>query len=107
MRIHLAMLAAALLVTVGIAAGHEVVLVIMANLALLAVAGALLWEAVSAGQRREFWLGLGLFVLVIVSRFLEWDTHLMLKSAVFILFGVGVTIGGVRFERHLKGKGAT
>ena len=107
MQIHLAMLAAALLVTVGIAAGHEVVIVIMANLALLAVAGALLWEAVSAGQRREFWLGLGLFVLVIVSRFLEWDTHLMLKSAVFILCGVGVTIGGVRFERHLIGKGAT
>ena len=106
-RIHLAMLAAALLVTVGVVAGHEVVLVVSANLALLVVAGTLLWEAVSAGRRREFWLGLGLLVLVLVSRFLEWDTHLMVKSAVFILCGIAVTIGGVRFEKQLKARETT
>ena len=107
LRIHVAMLAAALLVTVGIAAGHEVVLAVTANLALLTVSVTLLWEAVSAGQRRQFWLGLGLLVLVILSRFLEWDTDLMVKSAVFILCGVAVTIGGVRFEKQLKAKGTT
>ena len=100
---HLTMLVAALLVTAGIAAGHDILLPVTANLALLAIAGGLLWEAVAAGQRQEFWLGLGLLVLVIVSCFLEWDTHLMVKSAVFILCGIGVTLGGVRFEKHLKG----
>jgi uncharacterized membrane protein len=106
-RKHLAMLGAAILVTLGITAGNEVILMVTANLALLMVAGALLWEAVVEGQRREFWLGLGLFVLLIVSRFVEWDTHLMVKSAVFILCGIGVTIGGVRFEKSLKGRGTT
>ena len=71
------------------------------------VAGALLWEAVVGAQRQQFWLGLGLFVLVVVSRFVEWDTHLMVKSVVFILGGIGVTIGGVRFEKSLKAKGTT
>ena len=48
-------------------------------------------------------MGLPLLALVIVSRFLEWDTHLMVKSAVFVLCGVGVILGGARFEKHLKG----
>lgn len=99
----LTMLAATLLVTAGIAAGHDVVLAVMANLALVGIAGGLLWDAVAAGQRREFWLGLGLLSLVLVSRFLEWDTHLMVKSAVFVLCGIGVILGGVRFEKRLKG----
>jgi hypothetical protein len=98
------MLAACVLVTVGIAAGHHVVLAVMANLALVGIAGGLLWDAVAVGQRREFWLGLGLLSLVLVSRFLEWDTHLMVKSAVFVLCGIAVIVGGSRFEKHLKGR---
>ena len=105
-RKHLAMLVAALLVTLGIVVGNDIVLAVTANLALLMVAGALLWEAVAESQRQEFWLGLGLLILIIASRFLEWDTHLMVKSAVFILCGIGVTFGGVRFERFMKAKGA-
>ena len=105
-RKHLAMPLAALLTTLGIVAGNDIVLPIAANLALLLVAGSLLWEAVADGQRQEFWLGLGLLILVIVSRFLEWDTHLMVKSAVFILCGIGVTFGGARFERFLKARGS-
>jgi uncharacterized membrane protein len=98
----LAMLAATLLVTAGITAGHDLVLAVMANLALVGIASGLLWDAVAAGQRREFWLGLGLLCLVIVSRFLDWDTHLMVKSVVFILCGIGVILGGVRFEKRLR-----
>ena len=99
---HVTMLAATVLVTAGIAAGHHIVLPVAANLALLAIAGGLLREAVVEGRRREFWLGLGLLVVVLVSRFFEWDTHLMVKSAVFILCGIAVTMGGVRFEKRLK-----
>lgn len=99
----LAMLAATVLLTCGIAAGQDVVLVVMANLALLGIAASLLWSAVALGRRREFWLGLLLLILVVVSRFLEWDTHLMVKSVVFVLCGVGVILGGVRFEKRLKG----
>ena len=98
----LTMLAATVLVTAGIASGHDVLLAVMANLALFGIAGGLLWDAVCAGQRREFWLGLGMLVLLIVSRFLEWDTHLMVKSAVFVLCGIGVILGGVQFEKRLK-----
>ena len=98
----LGMLAAALLLAVGIAAGHDITLTVAANLALLSIAATLLWTAVALGQRREFWMGLLLLALVIVCRFLEWDTHLMVKSAVFILCGLGVIFGGARFEKHLK-----
>ena len=94
---------AAVVLTCGIAAGQDVVLAVTANLALLGIAASLLWNAVSLGRRREFWLGLLLLVLVVVSRFVEWDTHLMVKSVVFVLGGIAVILGGARFEKRLKG----
>lgn len=99
----LAMPTAAVVLTCGIAAGQDVVLAVTANLALLGIAASLLWNAVSLGRRREFWLGLLLLVLVVVSRFVEWDTHLMVKSVVFVLGGIAVILGGARFEKRLKG----
>ena len=97
-----AMIIGAVLVTAGISAGHHIVLPVTANLALIGVVGALIWDAVEGADRRAFWLGLGLLCLVLMSRFLEWDTHLMIKSAVFVLCGVAVLVGGVRFEKHLQ-----
>jgi hypothetical protein len=97
------MIIGAVLVTSGISAGHHVVLPVTANLALIGVTVELIWDAVEGADRRAFWLGLGLLSLVLISRFFEWGTHLMIKSAVFVLCGVAVLVGGLRFEKHLQG----
>ena len=36
------------------------------------------------------------------SRFLEYQTSLLLKAAVFTACGIGLIIAGVAFENHLK-----
>ncbi|HYH05103.1 MAG TPA: DUF2157 domain-containing protein [Bacillota bacterium] len=56
-------------------------------------------------DRRYFWLGLLLLVLLIVGRFFEYETGLLLKSMAFILVGLLLITGGLWFERR-KGRDA-
>ena len=77
-----------------------------AHMAFSAVGVSLLYTAVKVHRRTSFWTGLLLLAWVIFRNFIEWDTHLLLKSLVFIVCGIGVILGGIRFERHLKQGGA-
>lgn len=62
----------------------------------------LFWKGLSALDRRYFWMGLALFILIVVSRFFEYDTGLLWKSVAFILAGVGLIYGGMLFEKKRK-----
>ena len=72
------------------------------NLMLFGLALALIRDGMTLGSRRTFWGGLLLFVLGIATRIIEYNTGLILKSLVFALCGVGVTIAGLWFERNEK-----
>ncbi|MFH1708035.1 MAG: DUF2157 domain-containing protein [Planctomycetota bacterium] len=74
----------------------------LANVTCLILAAGFIRAAFVTLDRRPFWSGLLLLALVIVSRFFEWDTDLMLKALVLIVTGIGVLVGGVAFEKHLK-----
>jgi len=100
----IAVLLAGVLLISGTLTMQPVGLALGANLALGAVGVSLLYTAVRMHRRTSFWAGLLLLAFVVLSRFVEWDTHLLLKSLVFIAGGIGVIVGGIRFERHLKGK---
>ncbi|MDJ1179850.1 DUF2157 domain-containing protein [Roseofilum sp. BLCC_M91] len=52
------------------------------------------------GTRLGFWSGLVLLTGQIISRMLEYDTGLLLKSIVFILCGLGVMAAGFWFEKQ-------
>lgn len=67
-----------------------------------ALAGAILWRGVQLKDRRIFWVGTAFVVLLIASRFFEYTTGLLIKSAAFVLCGVALILAGVRFENYLK-----
>ena len=96
-----AVAAAGGLILVGMLAGEYVFATISANLALVVLAAGLAGGGVAAGSRGVFWSGLVLAALVIVSRFFEYDTGLMLKAGVFATCGVGVIFGGMMFEKYV------
>jgi len=52
------------------------------------------------GNRLAFWSGLVLLTGQIISRMLEYETGLLLKSIVFILCGLGVMAAGFWFEKQ-------
>jgi uncharacterized membrane protein len=69
-----------------------------AALVLAAVAVASGW---AAERRSHFWSGVLFLLLVIISRFFEYETHLLVKAAVFTACGLAVFWAGIRYERHL------
>ena len=79
--------------------------VLFSNMALLALGVGLVWSGLVGLNRRVFWLGVALIALTILSRFLEYDTGLLLKSVAFLASGAGVIYGGIRFENVLRKKG--
>jgi uncharacterized membrane protein len=70
------------------------------NLLLAVLACCLIKEALELGKRGAYWGGIILLTLQIISRMLEYDTQLLLKSLVFILCGIAVIGAGIWFERR-------
>ena len=66
------------------------------------LAAGLMRSGLATGKRYTFWSGILLLALQILSRLLEYDTDLLLKSFVFFLCGVGVIAAGLWFEKHLS-----
>lgn len=71
------------------------------NLMLFLLAIALIRDGLALGSRATFWGGMLLLVLGIISRMLEYDTGLLLKSIVFVICGIGVILAGLWFERRI------
>lgn len=72
------------------------------NIMLFLFSISLVRDGLAAGIRRTFWGGTLLLSLSIVSRMLEYNTGLLLKSLVFVLCGVGAIVAGLAFEQTLK-----
>ncbi|MEB3218564.1 MAG: DUF2157 domain-containing protein [Nostocales cyanobacterium 94392] len=71
------------------------------NLLLALLASGMIRQGLQSNQRRAFWGGMILLTLQIITRMLEYNTDLLLKSLVFVLCGVAVITAGLWFERHL------
>jgi uncharacterized membrane protein len=74
----------------------------LANVLLFLLAIAFMRDGLARGERRLFWSGLVLVALQILSRLLEYDTALLLKSLAFLLCGIGVIGVGLWFERYVR-----
>ncbi len=70
------------------------------NVVLFVLAVGLIRDGLAADGRFTFWGGMVLLVLGIISRMLEYDTDLLLKSFVFVVCGAGVIAAGLWFERQ-------
>ncbi len=72
------------------------------TLLLLGFSAVLCWEGLQQGLRGRFWQGLLGLTLVVLTRFFEYDTGLLLKSVALVACGIGVILIGLQFERRLK-----
>jgi uncharacterized membrane protein len=77
------------------------------NLAALLFAGIGIGKGIRDQRRLAFWLGTLFLVLLILSRFFEYETGLLLKSAAFIGCGALILFAGITYERFLQRREVT
>jgi uncharacterized membrane protein len=82
----------------------EVPLAVAANAALALFCADLIVTAVRSVERGRFWLGVLLSGVLVLSRFFEFETHLLLKAAAFVVGGLAVIAVGVAFERRVRAR---
>jgi hypothetical protein len=74
------------------------------NVVAVGLAGYGIVVGVMGYERRPYWAGLGLIVLLIVSRFFEYETELMIKAVGFMASGAVLIYAGIKFENRLKAR---
>lgn len=72
------------------------------NMLLAVLSLGMMREGLGTGARAPFWWGLVVLTLQILSRVLEYETGLLVKSLVFVACGVGVIFVGLWFERYVR-----
>lgn len=104
------MIAAALLVSCSLLGatrhGDPALLTIAVNVAALVIAAVAIAVGILDERRLAFWAGTLFLVLLIISRFLEYETSLLVKSAAFMLCGLAMITAGVAYEKYLARKEA-
>jgi len=93
--------AAALSATVG-ANELRIIGPLTGNIAALVLIVGALVSGVNEARRSNFWLGTLFLILIIFTRFFEYDTDLITKAMVFIACGVITLLAGIEYERYLK-----
>ncbi len=71
------------------------------TLLLVGLSVILCWEGLQQGLRGRFWQGLLGLTLVVLTRFFEYETGLLAKSAVLVACGIGVIWVGLKVERRI------
>jgi uncharacterized membrane protein len=79
----------------------ELVPITLFNSLLLVIVVGLIRQGLKTGQRIPFWGGILLLICQILSRMLEYNTNLFLKSGIFTGCGIMVMVAGLWFENHL------
>jgi uncharacterized membrane protein len=80
----------------------DTLMVVFANLALVAWSLLALATGVAAARNGRFWFGLITINALVLARFFEYDTNLLVKSAAFIGAGIVTIAGGVWFEKRKR-----
>ncbi|MFN0122064.1 MAG: DUF2157 domain-containing protein [Blastocatellia bacterium] len=86
--------------------GDQVISTVGVNLAALVIALVAIGVGLMDERRLAFWAGSLYLVVLILSRFLEYETSLLLKSAAFTACGLAMIAAGLAFEKRLNRKEA-
>ncbi|NEQ44790.1 MAG: DUF2157 domain-containing protein [Leptolyngbya sp. SIOISBB] len=96
------LITATLLFATFVAGPLPVLATTVMNILLAVLSLGMMREGLGSGARAPFWWGLVMLTLQILSRVLEYETGLLVKSLVFIVCGVGVMLIGLWFERYVR-----
>lgn len=99
-------LVAAGLVGLMVVASHGLSVVLPANLLLGAATLALAWYGLTVAMRDWFWVGFLGFGLQVLARFLEYESDLVWKASVFMVWGLVIAAAGWWLDRRLAREGA-
>ena len=91
-----------LLIIAAISLGADIIVIVIANVLFAALAANILWIAYCFEDRRLFWSSVLMIALLLLSRTLEYETGLLIKSAAFTASGIALIVAGVMFEKYLK-----
>jgi uncharacterized membrane protein len=80
----------------------DVLVIVVANVLFMALAANILWAALQFEDRRLFWASVLMIALLLLSRTIEYETGLLIKSAAFTAGGIALIVAGVMFEKYLK-----
>ena len=97
-----AALGAALLLFVIAASSASVVIAVAAHAGLIALVTLLIRRAIDELERGPFWLGVIVGGVLIMARFLEFETGLLIKALVFTALGITVLVIGYAFESRRR-----
>jgi uncharacterized membrane protein len=75
---------------------------VVVNVAALVIAAALIGKGIVESRRAMFWTGALYVATLIVSRFFEYESSLLLKSAAFIVCGAVTMLAGFAYEKFLR-----
>lgn len=97
---------ACLMIGIGVFVGNRSgwLAAALANLAALMLAAIGIRKGILEERRSAFWLGTLFLALLVLSRFLEYETSLLLKSLAFIVCGAMTITAGIAYERRLRRK---
>jgi uncharacterized membrane protein len=82
----------------------DVIPTLVTNLAALIIAGVCIGKGIVEESRLTFWAGALFINALVISRFFEYESSLLLKSVAFIACGAAAMLAGVAYERFLRGK---
>ena len=94
--------ASLLFIMVAALADADVFVIAVANVLFVALAANILWAARQFEDRRLFWASVLMIALLLLSRTIEYETGLLIKSAAFTASGIAIIVAGVMFEKYLK-----
>ncbi|MBC7883549.1 MAG: DUF2157 domain-containing protein [Anaerolineae bacterium] len=80
-------------------------IVLLFNVLLIALAAYWIANGLQQVSRRDFLVGQGLLAMLILSRFFEYDTGLLVKAAAFIIAGGLLIYFALWFEKYLDRQG--
>jgi hypothetical protein len=97
---------ACLMVGIGVVMGNRsrLLAAALSNLAALMLAAIGIRKGILEERRSAFWLGTLFLALLVLSRFFEYETSLLLKSLAFIVCGAMTIAAGIAYERRLRQK---
>jgi uncharacterized membrane protein len=79
----------------------EIIPILLFNILLAIIAISLISQGIEYKERLEFWAGMIMLNLQIISRFFEYNTDLFLKSFTVTACGVLIILAGLQFEKYL------
>jgi uncharacterized membrane protein len=94
--------ASLLFIMVAALADADMFVIAVANVLFVALAANILWAARQFEDRRLFWASVLMIALLLLSRTIEYETGLLIKSAAFTASGIALIVAGVMFEKYLK-----